>query len=555
MTTRETTATFKSRVNLVMVPVVVRDAGGHAVGSLHKEDFELFDKGKPQVITKFSVEKSGAQKVPGADIAVAKSEEKPGESSPPQLPERYTAYLFDDVHAEFGDLIPARDAAIRHLDSLGSTARAAIFSTSGQTSLDFTDNRAKLRETLLGLRPRPTARGTKGTQCPDVSYYQADLIQNKNDREALQVATRDYFICMHVATETAAQALARSADMAARSAAIAALSAGDHESRLVLSVLSALIRRVAVLPGQRSIILISPGFFTPNDLIQNKTDVINHAIHANITISSVDARSLYALIPGGDASERGSAPGGDASEPGSAPDIAELKSRYAAESAAQQADVLAELAEGTGGSFFHNSNNLDAGFQRVAAVPEYVYLLGFSPENLKLDGSYHKLKVKLKGLKKLGLQARRGYYAPRHLADPTQTAKQDIEDALFSREEMLDIPLELHAQYFSAGDGITQVAVVVRVDVRLIHFKKQDGRNRNDLTVVLAFFDRNGAYLIGSQETLELRLLDDTLEKMDPWLAVQRRFDLKPGPYLIRLVVRDAGGQMMSTQNKAIQIP
>jgi len=50
-------------------------------------------------------------------------------------------------------------------------------------------------------------------------------------------------------------------------------------------------------------------------------------------------------------------------------------------------------------------------------------------------------------------------------------------------------------------------------------------------------------------------LLDDTLEKMDPWVAVQRRFDVKPGTYLVRLVVRDVEGQMMSTQNKAVEIP
>src|SRR6478672_4047477 len=61
MSSHDTPATFKAKVNLVLVPVVVRDAEGHAIGNLRQEDFQLFDKGKPQLISRFSVEKSAGQ--------------------------------------------------------------------------------------------------------------------------------------------------------------------------------------------------------------------------------------------------------------------------------------------------------------------------------------------------------------------------------------------------------------------------------------------------------------------------------------------------------------
>src|SRR5581483_3742756 len=56
LVTHDEPTTFKVNVKLVLVRVVVRDAKGDAIGGLRKEDFQLFDKGKPQVISQFEAE-------------------------------------------------------------------------------------------------------------------------------------------------------------------------------------------------------------------------------------------------------------------------------------------------------------------------------------------------------------------------------------------------------------------------------------------------------------------------------------------------------------------
>jgi VWFA-related protein len=56
---------------------------------------------------------------------------------------------------------------------------------------------------------------------------------------------------------------------------------------------------------------------------------------------------------------------------------------------------MSELANGTGGTFFHNSNDLEGGFKSLAQAPEYVYLLEMSVDHVKSDGAFHRLKVKV----------------------------------------------------------------------------------------------------------------------------------------------------------------
>jgi VWFA-related protein len=539
MSAHEEPATFKSKVNLVLVPVVVRDGQGRAVGNLKQEDFQVFDKGKPQVITKFSVEKSGSH----VTAPPTNAEATPGEAAPPMaVPDRFTGYLFDDVHLAFSDLARVRDATDRHFASLEPTARAAIFTTSGQTTLDFTDDRAKLHETLLRLQPRPIIGSSMG-ECPQVDYYMADAIENKNDQQALQAAAAEAMVCLSL--DPTKPGSLQTAQSAAKSASQRNLHQGEHDSHVSLTVLKDVIRRMAAMPGQRSMILVSPGFLTTFDHTQEKSEIIDRAIRSNVIISALDARGLYTIVPGGDASQAGTDFTSTA-----------LKSRYQIDSALAQADLLAELAEGTGGTFFHNSNDLDAGMKRVSDAPEYFYMLGFAPQNLKLDGTFHRLKVALKESNKLALQSRRGYYAPRHAADAVETAKREIEEALFSREEIHDIPVELHTQFFKSSDENARLAVLVRVDVKHIRFRKEDGRNRNDLTIVSGLFDRNGNYVTASEKIIEMRLRDDTLEsKLGQGINLKTNFDVKPGSYLVRLVVRDAEGQMMSAQNGAVEIP
>ena len=538
MVTHDEPAVFKARVNLVMVPVVVRDRHGKAVGTFKQEDFQLFDRGKPQYIARFSVEKVAGHPIKvEATPASASNPDKPMEDKPVvDMPDRFIAFLFDDVHMHFDDLVRARDAAGRHIDkALRPTDRAAIYTISGLDVQDFTDDKALLHEALAKLRVHPVT-GQGLNPCPLMTYYMADRIINQEDQIVLNAAATDAWNCAGLHNIDEAR---RFAEMAAQNE----LPLGDHETRLAMSVIKELVRRMGAMPGQRSIILVSPGFVTLAQHSQEKTDIMDRAIRANVLINSLDARGLYTDMP--DIARR------------STNNVTEaVLQQMGRENSRAQAEVMAELAAGTGATFVENTNDLDAGLARVATAPEYYYLLAFSPQNLKMDGSFHSLKVTLKNVKDISVGARKGYYAPRHLENAIETAKREIEEALFSREEMDDIPVELHTQFFKSGENAARVSLVVKVDVKHIKFRKEADRNCNEMTVLAGLFDRNGVFMSGSQKKIEMRLTDETMEKrLEGGLTIRSSFDVKPGAYSIRLVVRDAEGQTMSARNGAVEIP
>jgi VWFA-related protein len=557
VTTTDAPATFSSRVNLVMVPVVVRDRQGRPNGTLHKEDFLLFDQGKPQVISRFSLESGAAPVVIPAESNAAASETSPGDAAPPAVTSpsniagHFIALLFDDLHLEIGDLQQVRAAAERYLtESWDPASRAAIFTTSGQTTLDFTDDRAKLRETLDNIRPHP-GWIRSGSDCPDLSYYMADQIEQSAGGTVMQGSVLDVTVheimrncpppSPQVTPQEQQQAL-QQAQATAMTEARRIVNLSDRDTRLALGVLRDVIRRIALMPGRRGIILVSPGFMLQPEHHFDETDLMDRAIRASTTISSLNARGLYTLIPGGDASQRGS--------------VDPLEIQYQRESALAEDSVLAELADGTGGTNFHNNNDLLKGFEQLATPPEFVYLLGFSPQSLKFDGSFHTLKVSLKTPGGQAIQARRGYYAPRRAANLEDQAREEIQEALFSRDESNDIPVDLHTQFFKTSDVAAKLAVIARLDLRHLRFRKAEERNRNTLTVTAGLFDRNGNFISGLQKVVGMQLRDQTLQTvMNAGISVRTNFDVTPGTYVIRVVVRDSEGQTMSARNGAVEIP
>jgi VWFA-related protein len=438
----------------------------------------------------------------------------------------------------FEDLPQVRAAVLKYVGTrLGPRDRAALFTTSGQQGVDFTDRAEALSEALNKVSPSPIAApGFSSIGDAYVSYFQAVQV---DQQVGLQPSESDISKCLALRVAVQEFGDFHTATQAIRDA----YTSGLQESRATLATLRIVVQRMAATPGQRSVLLVSPGFFVPSDLRNESDQLMALAIRSKVLISAVDARGVW-TNSAFSASKRGAS-------------AASIRDEVAFRDLEGQAntDELIALAEDTGGAVNLN-NDFFGGVEKGAAPPEYMYLLGFVPQNLKLDGSFHALKVMVAGGEKLSSQARRGYWAPKHPEDEAAVSKQEIENAVFSRDEIHNLPVDMHTQLTKTGEQ-AKLNVLTSVDLKSIHLRKAEDRNRNDLRIVATLFDTNGNFLVGTEKLVQLRLRDETVARLDqkPPVVIRTDFDVKAGVYLVRLVVRDAEGQQITAENAAVEVP
>jgi VWFA-related protein len=541
--THDTSKPLESSVILVPIRVVVRDSKGHVVPNLRKEDFQVFEDGKRQDISHFLSETPASLTPtfvrPDALPGTPDSEKPPADFVPAS---RFVGLLFDDGNADVADLIRSRTAAEHYVDqALQPSDRIAIFTLSGKSEMDFTSDRDKLHAVLRDLMPQVIGGSdTKGNECPPIDYYQADLIENKNDRRAFGVAVEDTLACAFAGDR---KLLQEARDMAT-AAAKRINEAGEAQTQYSFRRLEEILHRMSTTPGQRSLVLISPGFIY-SGREYNLSQIIDRANRDNVFINTLDARGLYTS----DTS--------DVTRPNHSSQTTFADSSMLRSSAQfAQSGVLGALADGTGGLAFHDNNDLTGGLQTIAAPPEVSYLVAFVPHDLKYDGRFHSLKVTLIAKEGVSIQARHGFYAPKHGISAADAAKEDVDDAVYSLGEQHDLPVELHTQYRKVDSADAKLAVMTQVDVARIRFQKAAGRNQDNLTIVAALFDRDGKMVTAIRKNVELNLLDKTYAELSrTGVTVKTDFNVKPGDYVVRLVVRDSNAGQISAENSVVEIP
>jgi VWFA-related protein len=420
--------TIKVDVRQVLVPVVVTDAQGHHVTGLTLADFRVFEDGVEQKITAFSVESSDAPQAESTEKSERPVRSAPPQAAAPPAPARRTYMIcIDTLHSAFKNFTAVREALVNLFaqERAGDSQYVVVaLGVSAEMVVQVTRDPAAVLAIFQGKRLQKVfLDGQQGSVNADMDRLRRDLLTT---RGACNLAASDPPMVPQCESGMARLNMLTQ-------------QIGEMDRTLTIDFLRqfrGLISQLARARDRRTVVLISDGFsvepgreaaalmdayfpfashclvpsqgpsamrcvksdVTPIRLTDEFEPILRLAARSNVVIATIDSRGLYGQS------------GFDALSAGNPVNVDGAVGRAERTEASSKGNTLAEIAAATGGTNFHDNNNLLTGLQRAFADGRDYYTLAYVSSNETLDGKFRAIKVEPRD-RKMNVSAKRGYWA------------------------------------------------------------------------------------------------------------------------------------------------
>ena len=502
------TVTFRTGVDFVEVHAVVTDENGAFVRGLTRDDFEIYEEGKPQTPAVFAFIDTPVEPRFAPLHAVEPVDADVRETSE-TFEGRVYVLLLDDLHTGIVQTVAVKDAARRFVEKyMGANDWAAVLHASGRAdaSQELTNSPRLLLSAIDKFQGRklPSAGAERLA-----AHLTADNSPDQFDQDRNRLDTAEN-LQYH-------QGTADPLDW----------ERGD-KARRVLDRLERVAEQMARLSGRRKALLwfsegIDYDIYQPfnrswaSSLLNKTQTTVAAAQRANVSVYAVDARGLNML---------------------GQPIMASSFSRYPQLQFGTILGTLGELrlaqeslvslADQTGGIAVVNTNDVDGALARIALDNSRYYLLGYygDLENWS-QGDFREIEVRV-SRPGVSVRSRRGFVVPSMEEEPSMPAgtaagspasPDDAESpglraALDTLLPVGELPLRVFAAPFKITDQTATVLVVAEVDGRALRFTERDGRFQETLELSVAAVDDRADVEGGAEQTLKLDLLPETRERV-----------------------------------------
>ena len=519
--------TFKVQVDYVEVDVLVTDARGNYVRDLTRDDFQIFEDGKPQPVTNFAlidIPIERAERPLFAKQAVepdVRSNERPFDG-------RVYVMILDEAHTIPSNTNLVRRAAQKFIDEkLGSNdLMAVVFARGvvgggGSYGQEFTSNKR-----LLGLA--------------------VQKFTGSAPRAATLNKLQDY---INTSAQRSQGGGGPPQDMDRQER--------EFNARAMLEEMTAVSDWFASVRGRKkTILLFSEGIsYDIHDVFANggnnaasmitsrMQDFVRSATKSNVSLYAIDPRGLMALSDGN--IELTSVGAGD-------PNAAGLNERGLQEENRLARESLQTFAEETGGFAVVNTNGFANAYDRIVQENSSYYVLAYYPPNPKRDGKFHKIEVRVTR-PGLTVRSRRGYANPSgKIPTPAKTTlSTELRDTLESPLPVSGLAMKVFAAPFKGT--APNASVLLGVELR-----GRDITTEANSVLELAVFavDVKGQVKASNRETLALNLKPDTKMRVEQSaIRLLSRLNMPTGRYQLRIGARDQSGGALGSVLYDLEIP
>ena len=519
--------TFRAEVNYVEVDARVLDQQGKFITDLKPEDFQIFEDGKPQKVTAFSLVNIPLERI-----------ERPLFASKPIEPDvrnnmqgadgRIYVIVLDDYHTAPLRSQRVKLAAKQFVERyVGANDLVAVVHASGRAdaSQEFTNSQPRLLRAIDRFMGRKLNSSTlnriEDVQRRAGTPMAGDPAADLDDKER------------------------------------------GYQARGTLDAIRNVAQYLGNIRGRRkAVVMFGEGIdYNINELFNDQIteaqavidatrDMLAAATRANVAIYAVDPRGLGAEFEGLAAIQ-------------SFPDDTSLglgmSSIFNEVRLAQ--DSLRVMGEESGGFAIVNKNDFRDAFQRIVDDNSSYYVMGYYSTNDRRDGRFRKIEVKVPSRSALTVRARKGYVAPRGKApEVPRTAANapppELRDALESPLPLTGLPLALTAVVFKGPAPKGSVVISTFVAGNMLPFVESGGMMKNDLEVLGVATDDKGKTFTTDRATVNLNMKPDTAKRVTATgFRVIQSIDLSPGRYNLRVAVREANTRKAGSVTFDLEVP
>jgi VWFA-related protein len=511
-----------------VVNVVVHDKKGAPVAGLTRDDFTVFDGGREEKVSVFSVERRGSMQGPTGPLSPNVFSNRMARQG--GIPTSVAAILLDCSETRFEDLAYARQQLINFLSQLQPQELIALYVYGRGLSIiqDFTSNPSPLIEALR-------QSGNAATGAPDTGPQPG-------------------------APETPLQGLSGPAAVAASRLDARMYDSvharfGDYWRLRLLEALEAIANHLSGLPGRKSLIWLTGAVPLPqqfpvqfglghpggsNPLFEDKIQqTIRGLNQADVALFPVDSRGLF-TNPDFLASNKERV-------------RYELGIRGGLDAMTLQIQGMIYWGEETGGRAFYNTNDLQRAMRTALDDPEITYTLGYYPSHGQWDGRFRSIKVRL-NRPGVEVRHRHGYFASAASVGSVRTKDRMamLKEAALNPLEATGVGVTVRLTPFTGPRGAHKLEIDISPDLSDLVFQQVNGRWRGLFDVLAGQYSKQGKSLGGTTKSLSENITNATYQEiLRKGLTITFYQDVAGRAEELRVVVRDG----LSGSTGSVKIP